>query len=190
MLQNARDKNGDGTNQTRGSGICLMIDHIVSFFFPSLQYIARYSMKRLVPISDDESSEEVFECFTCDKTRCTCKRSVCNVCENDDSCKYCTLKCHEFEFQARTITTRCSVCTRVACRLCIVWCDQCANECGKSPSICKTCATDRLTKIVCNYHTWHRCNPCIQRQKDNHEDTDECGECSTNARYAGRYGVM
>ena len=67
-------------------------------------------MKRLLSISDDASSDDQFECQSCNKRRCECKQRECNVCEYPVLCTRCAFDGGILEVgeDGRFMDTRCS----------------------------------------------------------------------------------
>jgi len=78
------------------------------------------------------------------------------------------------------ISAICSKCMKTGCTWCLSTCHTCRNHGDYSVVVCDKCRAGILTCVTCKYHHWDICMSC-------YKDNAECGECSANRNYAGRY---
>ena len=109
------------------------------------------------------------ECSLCGEEKKTNEK--CEYCKENDVC---TLTISTY-YEWIDVVPECSVCKKMICRDCMVFCRTCANF-GKNLAVyCENCQPENMKNVDCgcDYHYWVTCG----------KHSGNCGECHANKNY-------
>lgn len=110
------------------------------------------------------------ECSICIEERKRMKK--CECCKQNYICKDCQGRLYSY-YDWMDVLPECSVCKKMICRDCTVFCHDCGNVGEDFTVYCEDCEPENLVQVECEYHTWVTCG----------KHSKNCGECHANKNY-------
>jgi hypothetical protein len=130
---------------------------------------------------NEESSEEGFECVTCNDFPSIKLEKHCPICDSS-LCDKCTQEGNIINFTEwlENCSNKCAKCKRIGCKECMKTCYQCWNKSDTYEFICEDCNGGQLRRQHCEYHSWWLCSK--HRGK-------YCKQCEADENYCGRHST-
>lgn len=113
------------------------------------------------------------ECSFC-KEEGKKRMKKCECCKQNYICKDCQGEIHEYN-DWMDVLPECSVCKKMICHNCIVFCHDCANIGEDFTVYCDDCQPENMESVGCGSHghEWVTCG----------KHSGNCGECHANKNY-------